>query len=44
MDETGRFEELRKKEIALKRAASIVSVSEADLPKTIGRFLKDLKC
>lgn len=41
MDE--RFEELRKKEIALKRAASIVSVSERDLPKTIERFQKDLE-
>lgn len=37
------FEELRKKEIALKRAASMVCVSETDLPKTIERFQKDLE-
>lgn len=42
MDEMKRFEELRKKETALKRAASIVSVAESDLPKTIERFQKDL--
>lgn len=43
MDNAKRFEELRKKEMALKRAASIVSVAEADLPKTIERFRKDTK-
>lgn len=37
-----RFEELRRKEMALKRAASIVSVAEGDLPKTIERFQKEL--
>ncbi len=43
MDETKRFEELRKKEACLRRAASIVSVAEGDLPKTIERFLKDIE-
>lgn len=40
MDE--RFGELRKKEALLRKAASILSVAEADLPKTIERFQKDL--
>lgn len=42
-EETKRFKELRSKETALRRAASIVSVSEADLPKTIERFRNDLE-
>lgn len=42
MDDAKRFEELRKKEDVLRRAASIVSVAEGDLPKTIERFLNDI--